>query len=178
MQENNFKEKIETLVEDKKIRGGRGVAVPVPFRRFDTDLPVPSKEEEGNAGFDLFARLNDGEEIVIQPGEYAMIPLNLATEIPFGIVGLLFQRSSTYKKWGIKLTNGVGVIDAIFSGDGDEWQGQFKNETTLPVMVRRGDKICQALFIPLAPVALVEVDKLGNPDRGGFGTSFDNATAR
>ena len=38
-----------------------------------------------------------------------------------------------------------------------------------------GDKVCQAVFLDLPKIVLKEVNHLGNEDRGGFGTSFDNA---
>jgi dUTP pyrophosphatase len=149
-------------------------AKPMYYKRFDSTLPTLFKEDEKNAGYDLFARLDN--PIVIMPNNVAMIPLNLATEIPVEGVGLLFQRSSTYKKWGIKLTNGVGVIDCLYCGDGDEWCGQFKNETNSPVTINRGDKICQAVFVPLLNISPVESNVLGNDNRGGFGTSGANAS--
>ncbi|WP_145052561.1 dUTP diphosphatase [Paenibacillus xylanexedens] len=146
------------------------------YKRFSKDFPALDKEDVRNAGYDLFARLDD--PIFITPGEVLTIPLNVATEIPQGMVGLLFQRSSTYRKWKLKLTNGVGVIDTSFSGDGDEWGAEVKNESDEVVYVHPGDKICQALFIKLADLVTVETAKLGNPDRGGFGTTYDNAEER
>lgn len=180
MRESNFSKTLDMAMKDKmeqenlvgaKSRGGD--ANELPFRRFDKELPTLFREDEGNAGFDLFARLQ--EDLVIQPGEVVMIPLNLAIKMPAFVVGLLFQRSSTYNKWGIKLTNSVGVIDSTYSGNKDEWCGQFKNETDAPVTVRRGDKICQAVFLPLFQFTPVEVDTMESVDRGGFGTSADNA---
>lgn len=145
------------------------------FKRFDKTVPALEKENEGNAGYDLFSRI----KITMQPNEVAMIPLNIATEIPSYMVGLLFQRSSTYKKWGVKLTNGVGVIDALYRGDGDEWCAQFKHETDREITINVGDKVCQALFLPLASGLLPqEVDKLGNEDRGGFGSTGSSAYER
>jgi dUTP pyrophosphatase len=148
--------------------------VDMNYRRFDKNIPALSKDDERNAGFDLFARLE--KPFQLYPGEVARIALNVATEIPVYGVGLVFQRSSTYKKWGIKLTNGVGVIDCLYCGDGDEWQAEFKNETKQPITIKPGDKLCQAVFVPLLALGLVEKDELGNEDRGGFGTSYDNAT--
>ncbi|MEC0276889.1 dUTP diphosphatase [Peribacillus frigoritolerans] len=145
----------------------------LPYKRFDTNLPALFKEDEKNAGFDLFARLE--ESLTLQPGEVAVIPLNVATEIPGYGVGLLFQRSSTYRKWKVKLTNGVGVVDALFAGNGDEWGAEFKNESTEPTTINSGDKVCQAVFLSLLPVKPKEYAELGNANRGGFGTSFDNA---
>ena len=175
MKSANFSNQLEMEMQakiGKSVGGGSGV-LHLPFRRFDKELPTMYRENEGNAGFDLFARLE--ETLVIQPGEVVTIPLNLAVKMPKFVVGLLFQRSSTYKKWGIKLTNNVGVIDSLFSGSEDEWGAQFKNETNEPVTIRRGDKICQAVFLPLVPVVPYEVEELDSINRGGFGTSPDNA---
>lgn len=144
----------------------------VKYKREDKGLPSFHRESKLNAGFDLFANLE--KDIVINPGEVAFISLNVATEIPRDMVGLVFQRSSTYRKWGIKLTNGVGVIDSLYRGDSDIWGAEFKNETNDKVVIRHGDKICQAIFLELPDIVLKEVNKLGNGDRGGFGTSFDN----
>lgn len=155
---------------DKVVKTKEGMLM--NFRRFDKALPALFKEDERNAGWDLFARLK--EPLTLRPGEVAYVPLNVATEIPVVGVGLLFQRSSTFNKWKVKLTNGVGVIDCLYSGDGDEWVAQFKNESNQPVTIKNGDKVCQAVFLPLLPIIPVEKDELGNEDRGGFGTSFDN----
>lgn len=144
------------------------------YKRFDPSLPALYRESEGNAGYDLFARLD--LPVTLRPGEVARIPLNVAAEIPVGVVGLVFQRSSTYRKWGVKLTNGVGVIDPSYRGDDDEWVAEFKNVTKKLVTIDHGDKLAQVVFLIVAPVVLQEVEQLGNPNRGGFGTSFDNAS--
>ena len=140
------------------------------FKIFDKRFPAPHREE-GNAGYDLFSR----DEIELLPGETGTVRLNFACEIPEGFVGLVFQRSSTYRKWGVRLTNSVGVIDSSYCGDGDEWQAEFQNMTRNPMRINQGDKVCQALFMPVALPELMQVASLGNEDRGGFGTSFDNA---
>lgn len=140
------------------------------FKIFDENYPAPHREE-GNAGYDLFSR----DELCLLPGETGKVRLNFACEIPDGMVGLMFQRSSTFKKWGVRLTNNVGVIDSSYCGDGDEWQAEFQNMTPAAITIQKGDKVCQALFMPIALPELVQVESLGNEDRGGFGTSFDNS---
>lgn len=159
---NEFKE----LMEQKK-------KAILKYKRFDHNIPTLYKDNEGNAGYDLFARV-DKDGLVINPGEVVRIPLNIATEIPPYAVGLLFQRSSTFKKWGIKLTNNVGVIDSSYKGDEDEWLAEFRNETDKPVKINYGDKICQVVFLPIIHFILDEQLFLDSTNRGGFGTSFDN----
>ena len=96
MYDTTFIQKINTINPHK-----------IKYKRFDKSLPALHRDSERNAGFDLFARLN--KPLYVNPGEVVLIPLNIATEIPPNAVGLVFQRSSTYRKWGIKLTNNVGV---------------------------------------------------------------------
>ncbi len=145
----------------------------IKYKRENKKLPALHRDNPLNAGFDLFVNIPAPMEI--KPGEVVFVSLNIATEIPEGMVGLVFQRSSTYRKWGLKLTNGVGVIDSLYRGDKDIWGAEFKNESEKVVTLNPGDKVCQAIFLSLPDVELKEVKYLGNKDRGGFGTSFDNA---
>lgn len=169
----SFKQVYEEALAKLAPFPGAKVFPVVKYKRFDKNFPTLHRNSVRNAGFDLFARLK--KPIEIKPGEVVRIPLNVATEIvPYG-VALLFQRSSTFEKWGLRLTNGVGVIDSLYCGDGDEWKAEFQNMRNETVVINPGDKLCQALFLPLLPVVLQEVDKLGNKDRGGFGSTFDNS---
>lgn len=145
--------------------------LPLYYKRFNTSFSALHKNDVRNAGYDLYARLDNS--VVVQPNETIRIPLNVATEIPANCVGLLFQRSSTNKRYGLSLTNGVGVIDSLYCGDNDEWQAEFKNTSGKTQIIEPRAKLCQAVFIPLIPVRLIEVSNLDNPDRGGFGTSGD-----
>lgn len=145
----------------------------IKYKRENKELPALHRDSHLNAGYDLFA--NIPAPLGVAPGDEVFISLNVATEIPEGMVGLVFQRSSTYRKWGLKLTNGVGVIDALYRGDTDIWGAEFKNESDRTITLNPGDKVCQAVFLELPFVVLEEVNHLGNEDRGGFGTSFDNA---
>lgn len=160
-------------MQNKKEFSEYSIEMVMPYRRFDESIPSLHRENPRNAGYDLFARLD--EPLELEPGEVVMIPLNVATEIPPDCVGLVFQRSSTFRKWKVMLTNSVGVIDSLYCGDGDEWKAEFINLTNEAAIINPGDKVCQAVFIPLYPVVPVEVSYLGNDDRGGFGTSFDNS---
>ena len=140
------------------------------YKLIDNTLPDSMATKEiGNAGYDLYARLD--APVTLYQGETAMIPLNLVTEIPTGMVGLMFQRSSTFKTWGIRLTNNVGVVDSTYCGDNDEWKAHVQNMTGETVTIKHGDKICQALFMQLPYLPLEKVESMGNTDRGGFGTT-------
>ena len=138
----------------------------IPIRRFDKSLPLPEYKTSGAAGFDLAAR----ERMIIQPQTISYVPLNVALEPPEGYFVLLAARSSLHKK-GLMCANGIGVIDRDYAGNDDEYKAVLYNYTDEEVVVEVGDRLMQGVFIPHIQVKWNEVDDLGNPTRGGFGTT-------
>lgn len=138
----------------------------IKIKRFDKELPLPEYKTSGAAAFDLLAR----ETVEILPGQVGMVNLNIAVETPPGYFMLLAARSSIYKKGLIK-TNGIGIIDPDFCGDEDEVRGTYYNFTNKPVIIEKGERIAQAVFIPVVKFDWQEVAKMQNKNRGGFGTT-------
>lgn len=138
----------------------------VRIKRFDADLPVPAFATAGAAAFDLAARVRTE----IAPGTIGYIPLNIAVETPEGHFLLIAARSGTHKR-GLMLANGIGIIDPDFSGDEDEIAAAYFNFSKNPVIVERGERIAQGLFIKAERAAWNETDTMGNPTRGGFGST-------
>ena len=99
-----------------------------------------------------------------------MIPTGVCVEIPVGMVGLLFPRSSI-SKTPLRMCNSVGVIDAGFTG---EIKVPLQNtHHNLMVSVNQYDKIAQLVIVPLADVSIEIVEELENSERGdgGFGST-------
>ncbi len=138
----------------------------VRIKRFNKDFPLPKHQTEGAAAFDLTAR----ETVEILPGTVGLVHLNIAVETPPGHFLLLAARSSIHKKGLIK-PNGIGIIDPDFCGDDDEIRATYYNFTNKPVIVEKGERIAQAVFVPIAKFEWQEVDKMQNKNRGGFGTT-------
>lgn len=114
--------------------------------------------------------LRCAEVTVIKAGEYKMIPLGIAMELPEGYEALVAPRSSTFKKYGVLLANSIGIIDESYKGDNDEWK--FLAYATRNTIINKNERICQFRIIEHQPgVVLIEVDKLGNEDRGGIGST-------
>ncbi len=106
--------------------------------------------------------------------EYKIISLGVSIEIPAGYYAHIVPRSSTFGKWGILLANSMGVIENDYCGDGDVWGFPAlclrKEGTTIP----KGTRICQFRLVEKAPaVSFVQVESLGNRDRGGYGSTGD-----
>lgn len=114
--------------------------------------------------------LRAGKETHLYKGQFGMIPLGVAMELPKGYEALVLPRSSTFKKYGIILVNSMGVIDESYCGDNDEWH--FLAYALRDTIIPADERICQFRIIKHQPdVELIPVDNLGNPDRGGIGST-------
>ena len=114
--------------------------------------------------------LRAAEDISLNAGDFALIPLGVAMELPEGYEALVAPRSSTFKKLGILLANSIGIIDESYKGDGDEWH--FPAYAVKDTVVHKNERICQFRIIQHQPlIHLIEVDHLGNADRGGIGST-------
>ncbi len=114
--------------------------------------------------------LRAAEEVALKKGEYKLIPLGVAMELPRGYEAHVVPRSSTFKNFGIIQTNSMGVIDESYCGDSDQWY--------MPVFAIRdtvihvNDRICQFRIIKHQPeIIFNEMPSLTGENRGGFGTS-------
>ena len=114
--------------------------------------------------------LRAAESVDLKKGEFKLIPLGVAMELPKGYEAHIVPRSSTFKNFGIIQTNHQGVIDSSYCGDHDEWK--------MPVYAMRdthievNDRICQFRIMENQPkIQFEEVKALTGVDRGGFGTT-------
>ena len=138
----------------------------VTIKRIDKDLPLPTYATEGSVGFDLFCR----EEREVAPRCIELIPANVIVRIPPGYMLLLTMRSSTPRRKGLLIPNGVGIIDQDYCGEGDELRVQVFNFREEAVTVKRGERIAQGIFIPVVRATWNEADEMGQ-GRGGFGST-------
>ena len=114
--------------------------------------------------------LRAAEEVTLQKGEFRLIPLGVAMELPEGYEAHVVPRSSTFKNFGIIQTNHQGVIDCSYCGDNDQW--------FMPVYAVRdtqihvNDRICQFRIMENQPkIIFDEVAHLDKADRGGHGST-------
>ncbi|HLG79320.1 MAG TPA: dUTP diphosphatase [Ktedonobacteraceae bacterium] len=138
----------------------------VNVKRIDTGLPLPAYATAGSVGFDLVCRV----ETEIAPRQLGRIPGNLIVQTPPGYMLMLTMRSSTARRKGLLIPNGVGIIDQDYSGAGDELLVSVYNFRDEAVTVQRGERVAQGIFVPIVRVAWQEVDQVGE-GRGGFGST-------
>ncbi|MFA6458133.1 MAG: dUTP diphosphatase [Patescibacteria group bacterium] len=139
----------------------------VKIFRVDKTLPLPIYETAGAVGFDLLAR----ETTEIAPEEIKLIPANVIVATPPGFALLVTSRSSTPRKKGLTQPHGLGIIDQDFCGEKDELQIQVHNFSKVKVVVERGEKIAQGLFVKCERAEFEEITKVENKTRGGFGST-------
>jgi dUTP pyrophosphatase len=138
----------------------------IKVKRFDKELPLPKRQTEGAAAFDLTAR----EAVTIAPSAIGYVPLNVAIETPPDHFLLIAARSGTHKK-GIMLANGLGIIDPDYSGNDDEIKAAYFNFSASPVVIEKGERIAQGTFVKISHPEWEELDEMPNKTRGGFGTT-------
>ena len=150
--------------------------------------PLPKHTKPGDAGLDLTTR----ESVTLAPGETKMVHTGVSVEIPWGYVGLVFPRSGLGSK-SLNLSNCVGVIDSGYRGEilaplhnnhpthiGVEhvetpFESVIESRWNMGgyMAVERGERICQMVVVPFETCDCVEVDELGDSERGesGYGSS-------
>lgn len=110
------------------------------------------------------------EDTHMGAGEFKLLPLGVAMQLPSGYEAIVAPRSSTYKKWGIVQANSIGVIDESYCGDGDEWK--FPAIALFDTNIPANTRICQFRIQKKQPkLNFITVDELDNPNRGGLGST-------
>ena len=114
--------------------------------------------------------LRSASEIEMKAGEFRLIPLGVAMELPKGYEAHVVPRSSTFKNFGIIQTNSMGIIDETYCGD--NVQRFFPAYALRDTVIHVNDRICQFRIMAHQPViAFEETENLGNEDRGGHGST-------
>ena len=114
--------------------------------------------------------LRAADDFTIRAGDFQMIPLGVAMQLPEGYEAIVAPRSSTFKNFGIIMTNSLGIIDESYNGENDQWW--FPAFAVRDTEIHKNDRICQFRIIQHQPeVKFRKVESLGNSDRGGFGST-------
>ena len=114
--------------------------------------------------------LGHKEYISYDKGDIIKFRLGVAMELPEGYEAHVVPRSSTRRKFGLVQTNSIGIIDNSYNGDGDEWMVEFV--AVEDGVIERFDRVCQFRIVENQPsIDMVEVEHLGNKDRGGYGST-------
>ena len=144
-----------------------GLKMKVKITRIDKSLPLPEYQTKGSVAFDLYSRI----DLEIKPKEIVLIPTNLIIQTPVGYMLMLASRSSTPIKLGLRVSNGIGIIDQDYGGPEDEIKLQVQNFTDQSVKISKGQRIGQAAFVKINRVKWQETEQVQKSSRGGFGST-------
>ena len=136
-------------------------------------IPVPVYGTEGSAAMDLRACI--GAPVTLRPGDRLLVKTGLAINMMDpGLVAIVASRSGLSLKHGVRVAQGIGVIDADFHG---EIGVILANDGEDPYVVEPGERIAQLMFQPVIQVALQFVEQFSiQTERGqaGFGSTGKN----
>ena len=141
--------------------------VPVLIRRLDQGLPLPARAHPGDAGVDLCTAV----DVVLGPGERALVPTGVAIALPEGYAAFVHPRAGLAARHGVTIVNAPGTVDAGYRG---EIQVSLLNtDRAQPVRFERGDRIAQLIVQRVACPEFHEVQALPGSARaaGGFGST-------
>lgn len=130
---------------------------------------IPTRATEGSAGMDLYACIT--EPVTIKSGERVTIPTGIAVALPSSDYGVfVFARSGLGIKYGISLSNGVGVIDSDYRG---EICVGLQNSSNKSYTINPNDRIAQMVVMPVCIPTVTVTDSLDITERnsGGFGST-------
>lgn len=114
--------------------------------------------------------LRCAQDVELKAGEFRLIPLGVAMELPKGYEAHIVPRSSTFKNFGIIQTNHMGVIDETYCGSNDQWY--FPAYALRDTKIRTNDRICQFRIMEHQPrIRFEEAQELSGQDRGGLGST-------
>lgn len=141
--------------------------VTVIVKKLRPGARLPFRGSEEAAGADLYACLE--KDLVLAPGETALIPTGFSMALPCGSVGLIYARSGLALKEGLAPANKVGVVDSDYRG---EVMVALHNHSREERCVSDGERIAQLVVTPYLPAVFTE----GEPDdtergAGGFGST-------
>ncbi|SRR5712692_5160650 len=137
------------------------------IKLLDDGLPMPRYQHDGDAGLDLPSRV----DLVIEPGERAMVPTGIAVAIPPGYAGFVLPRSGLASRHGIALVNSPGLVDSGYRGEMSIVM--INTDKREPFHIKRGDRIAQLVIQRVEEVSIIRVEELDETSRGtsGFGST-------
>lgn len=140
----------------------------VKIKRLHPDAVIPQKAHAADAGFDLTALSMEYDSL----NDCIVYHTGLAFEIPQGYVGMLFPRSSIFKK-NLLLTNCTGIIDSSYRGEVLAKFKRLTSDSRLSSIYIIGERIAQLVILPYPEIEFEEVAELSDSDRGtgGYGST-------
>lgn len=135
-----------------------------------TSVPAPTYATDGSAAIDLRACIADAIELA--PGARTLVKTGLAINMMDpGLVAIVASRSGLSLKHGVRVAQGIGVVDSDYHG---EIGVILANDSDTAFKIEPGERIAQLMFQPVVQVAFQFVDTFSTETsrgEGGFGST-------
>ena len=135
--------------------------------KYLTDAIEPLRYIDGKSDW---IDLRAAQTVTLKAGEFRLIPLGVAMELPAGYEAHIVPRSSTFQNFGIIQTNSMGIVDETYCGDDDQWF--FPAYALRDTVIEAGDRICQFRIMAHQPqLTFCQTTHLSHINRGGHGST-------
>ena len=116
-----------------------------PDRMEGKDIPLPRRATRGSAGYDFVCPA----DVTIPRGQVVMVPTGIRCEMEEGWMLMLCPRSSLGRKYGLRLSNTVGIVDSDYAHAENEGHIllAMEQDRADTVELHRGDRVCQGIFL-------------------------------
>ncbi|HEX5117621.1 MAG TPA: dUTP diphosphatase [Pseudonocardiaceae bacterium] len=150
-------------------------SVEVLLSRIDPGVPLPAYAQPGDAGVDLVTTV----DVVIDPGERAVVGTGIAIALPEGYAGFVHPRSGLAARVGLSVVNTPGTIDSGYRGEIKVCL--VNHDPRTPITLSRGDRIAQLVVQRVEHAVFREVDDVAAlpasaRGAGGYGSTGGHAT--
>lgn len=117
--------------------------------------------------------LRCAEDVKLKKGDFKYIDLGVSIALPAGYEAIIAPRSSTFKNYGLLMSNSVGVVDYLYRGNEDRWM--MPVYATRDTVIHKNDRICQFRIQECQlPLNIISVDSMEDESRGGLGSTGVN----
>lgn len=140
--------------------------IQLKVKKVSVAAKIPEAATAGAACFDLSADFSRDEAFEKTSVENMVIPTGLAFEVPPGYAMMVYSRSGQGFNNNTRLANCVGIIDSDYRG---EVMVKLTRDDGEPITVKHGERVAQAMIIPVPVVEILEVDALSSTARGEGG---------
>lgn len=140
----------------------------VEIKKVKENAIIPTYGTENAAGADLYACIE--EDMIFSPHETKLVPTGLSFALPIGYAGLIYARSGLASKRHLAPANKVGVVDSDYRG---EVMVALHNHSNGEQRIEPQERIAQFIITPYLKANFIEVEDLGDSERGagGFGST-------
>ena len=140
----------------------------IQIKKLSSSVSFPKYKTSGSSGMDIAAHIKNN--IIINPGEKALIATGFSIAIPKGYEVQIRPRSGLAIKKNITVLNTPGTIDADYRG---EIKVILINLGKEKFIIKNGERVAQMVVCPVVQASLEEVEELSDTQRGsgGFGST-------